>query len=352
MMFARVEFPGSLEPEELDSYLEKGWFRMGQTIFTTNFLSFKDQLYSAVWLRIALSRFTSDKTQQTLMKRNAAFRTEIRKAEIDSVKEDLYTKYKQVISFEASPSLSQLLFRDAGHSIYNTFEVNIYDHDKLIASGFFDMGKLSSAGIASIYDPDYKKHSLGKYLIYLKINYCIDQGLKYFYPGYFVPGYSFFDYKLAIGKPALEYLAFSSHQWLPLDLFSYNETPLQIMLDKLSGLQSALLQSRLEAKIAGYAYFDANLIPELKDAEMLDYPVFLYFTDSENNPLFLTVVVYDILDHRYHLIRCISYWKSQAPSLNDKIYSSHLLKTSEDLFSAEAPEALVSMLSSKISRAI
>ncbi|MBA4056534.1 MAG: arginyl-tRNA--protein arginylyltransferase, partial [Marivirga sp.] len=54
-MFAQVHSPEKLLPRELDAYLEQGWFRMGQTIFTTNFLNFKNEFYSALWLRIMLA---------------------------------------------------------------------------------------------------------------------------------------------------------------------------------------------------------------------------------------------------------------------------------------------------------
>jgi leucyl-tRNA---protein transferase len=46
-MFAQVHSPESLHPVELDRYLDNGWFRMGQTIFTTNFLNFNNELFSA-----------------------------------------------------------------------------------------------------------------------------------------------------------------------------------------------------------------------------------------------------------------------------------------------------------------
>ena len=171
-MFAEVHCPGILTPEELDHYLAHGWFRMGQTIFTTNFLNFKSNFYSALWLRIPLEDFSTDNTQQKLIKRNNRFRVEIQRASVTPIKEALFARYKQHISFEASASLHTLLFGKASTDIYNTQEVNIYHHDKLIASGFFDLGNTSAAGIASFYDPEYKKFSLGKHLIYLKIAYC------------------------------------------------------------------------------------------------------------------------------------------------------------------------------------
>ena len=42
-MFAQIAYPEELAPEELDKFLANGWFRMRQTIFTTNFLHFNQQ---------------------------------------------------------------------------------------------------------------------------------------------------------------------------------------------------------------------------------------------------------------------------------------------------------------------
>nr|GFD32934.1 hypothetical protein [Tanacetum cinerariifolium] len=52
--------------------------------------------------------------------------------------------------------------------------------------------------------PDYRKHSLGKYLLLLKTEYAREQQLAYYYPGYLVYGYSKFDYKLFASPEATE----------------------------------------------------------------------------------------------------------------------------------------------------
>src|SRR5688572_27360273 len=101
-MYGQVHSPETLSGDELDAYLEMGWFRMGQTIFTTNFLSFKNQFYSAIWLRVVLPRFSAEKTQQKLAKKNAGFATEIIPAHISAEKEALFAKYKSSVPFEAS----------------------------------------------------------------------------------------------------------------------------------------------------------------------------------------------------------------------------------------------------------
>ncbi len=206
--------PLGIKPAELDSLLALGWFRMQQTIFTTDILYFHDEAYEAVWLRVCLKDFISDKRYRILLKKNSGFRTEIIKAKITPQHEALYTSYKDSISFVTAPSLRWLLYGNSISDVYNTYMINVYDGNKLIGAGFFDLGDTSAAGICSIYDPAYKKYSLGKYMIYEKLFYCKNENFKFFYPGYFVPGYAMFDYKLEIGQAAIEYFDPYKKNWL------------------------------------------------------------------------------------------------------------------------------------------
>lgn len=337
-MFAQVQCPEILPAEQLDHYLEQGWFRMGQTIFTTNFLNFKSHLYSAIWLRIPLRDFSLDTTQKKLAKRNKRFRVEIQQAFITPEKEALFSAYRQSIHFEASASLRALLFGKSANNIYNTQEINVYNGNKLIAIGFFDLGKKSAAGISSFYDPAYKKYSLGKYLIYLKLEYCKNMAFEYFYPGYFVPGYPLFDYKLDIGKSVLQYLEFTSSRWKSIGEFSNTSTPLRIMEDKLTLLQRRLLEKGIQTQIMRYEFFDANLIPELEGIVLFDFPVFLYCYGLPGE----TPIVFDVLDNQYHWIKCKSVWASAAMGNPNEMYSTHVLKFDQDLLASNSPEVICS----------
>ncbi len=330
-MFAQARAPESLTPTKLDTYLEQGWYRMGQTIFTTNFIHFKSEMYSTVWLRVVLDEFATDSTQAKLFKRNAGFRTTIKQAEITTEKEELYARYKQSLPFNPSDSLQSLLFSSTHvSSIYTTYEVTVRDGDRLIAIGFFDIGETSAAGISSVYDPAYKKYSLGKYLIYLKMQYCKNQKLRYFYPGYFVPGYSFFDYKLTVARPALQFLQLRSQHWLPIENFSPENIPYQVMRDKLMSVQRLLAQQQHESRLVKYEFFDANLIPDLRDAGLFDFPAFLFCaTDVEGdvNPL----LVYDVRDACYHLLTCVPIWKPNETNPDDAFYSAYFLKAVQEI---------------------
>ncbi len=206
----------NIQPAQLDRFLSIGWFRIQQTIFTTDVLYFNDEAYFPVWLRVRLRDFEPDKKYRALQNKNDGFTTEIKKATITAEHEELYACYKKSITFDCAPDLHWLLYGSSTRNVYNTWMINMYDGEKLAGVGFFDLGLKSAAGISSVYDPAYKKFSAGRYMIYEKMLYCKEKKIKYFYPGYFVPGYPMFDYKLEIGKDALEYFNSVSKTWLPL----------------------------------------------------------------------------------------------------------------------------------------
>ncbi|HUZ57525.1 MAG TPA: hypothetical protein VMU83_01925 [Hanamia sp.] len=208
----------NIEPAKLDGFLSLGWFRMQQTIFTTDVLYFDGQIFDAVWLRLRIQDFVRDKKYKILTRKNKMFRTEIKKEKITPEHEALYNSYKQSIPFEGATSLHSLLYGDSVTNVYNTWMIDVYDDDTLIGTGCFDLGNKAAAGICSIYDPAYKKYSLGKFMIYEKIQFCKKKEIIFFYPGYFVPGYPLFDYKLEIGKPVIEYFKPGIRKW-----FSYYE---------------------------------------------------------------------------------------------------------------------------------
>lgn len=188
-------------------------------MFTTDELCFDGIIYDTIWLRVRLHDFCGDKKYKTLARKNSGFRIEINKALITPEHEALFTAYKKHIPFEGASSLHSLLHGDSDLNVFNTFMINMFDGDKLIGTGCFDLGNQSVEGIFSVYDPAYKNYSLGKFMIYEKMHFCKREGFTYFYPGYFVPGYPMFDYKKEIGREALEYLDRGKNEWYPMERF-------------------------------------------------------------------------------------------------------------------------------------
>src|SRR5262245_55429246 len=121
-MFEQVRYPQYLKPKQLDQLLAIGWFRMGQSIFTTNYVMFEKGIYRTVWLRHVLKDYVLTSTFTKLRKRNKDIRVEIKQACITETHENLFALYKSSISFEASSSLQQLLngYVYTPAQIYNT----------------------------------------------------------------------------------------------------------------------------------------------------------------------------------------------------------------------------------------
>ncbi|MEL7222350.1 MAG: arginine-tRNA-protein transferase, partial [Bacteroidota bacterium] len=280
-VFAEKHYPESLPPITLDYYLEKGWYRMGQSIFTTHFLCFEETLYSAIWVRLDLHQHQYSKSQRKLLRRNAKqFRIAYSPLRITREKEVLYQKYKANFSGYIARSLTESLLDEEEGNLYQTIEAQVYDGDRLVALSFFDIGHNASASILGIYDPDYESYSLGYYTMLLEMQYCVDHNLRYYYPGYVVPGYRRFDYKLRIGQ--VDYLQLSSYSWVPFDGLGSEDTPLSIMHHQLTTLGHALDALNVPNKVYWYPLFEANLFGMLQGA-YLDFPVILNLGSYNSN---------------------------------------------------------------------
>lgn len=219
--------PKHLTHSQLDDFLARGWYRMHQTIFTTNYIVDEDKHYRVFWLRYNLQYYIQQKNNLKIATRNQHFTVAIKPFALTAELEDLYHQYRNTITFEGAPSVKQWLFYDDQETnIYDSHLIEVRDNGKLIAAGVFDKGAQSIAGILNFYDPEYKKYSLGKYLILLKLDYAVKEGYKYYYPGYLVYGYPKFNYKLFIGEDFTEVYLPELKRWFP-----YNKQLLDITVD-------------------------------------------------------------------------------------------------------------------------
>ena len=208
--------PDFLSPNELDQLLSIGWYRMHQTIFTTSHLRNDEKYYRVYWLRYPLAEIREHPSHRRIRNSNQSFHYAIDDfTEIQPDHEELYSRYRASIDFQGALSIEQCLFGDNGveRNIYQTKCISVYDHEKLIACGYFDLGKLAGTSILHCFDPAYKNKSLGKYMMLLTMDYLNLAGFDLYYPGYLVSGIPKMDYKLFIGKEATQYYEPGSKTW-------------------------------------------------------------------------------------------------------------------------------------------
>jgi leucyl-tRNA---protein transferase len=173
-------------------------------LFTCQFVPFDGRLYTAHWLRVVLPRVEWGPEPRRLLRRNAHFAASIQPFQLTTEHEELYARYRSAITFDAAPTVEAVLLGGSEHNVFNTYIIELRDGHRLIAAGIFDRGYRSVAGILNFYDPAYRQHSLGKYLLLLKTDYARRLQLDYYYPGYVVHDYPKFDYKLWLSPAATE----------------------------------------------------------------------------------------------------------------------------------------------------
>ncbi|HMU46543.1 MAG TPA: hypothetical protein PKC72_09255 [Chitinophagaceae bacterium] len=208
-----IYFPEQLSGKELDVLLAKGWYRMGQSIFTTHYLLKEDGIFRVFWLRYNLKKIKISKSSQRIININKRFRTSFQPMKLSDELEELYKIYKSSIDFDPAASVQQWLYGEQTTDVYDSCLIEVRDNDLLIAAGIFDKGQKSIAGIMNFFHPEYKKYSLGKYLMLIKTAYAIESGMRWYYPGYLIYGYPKFNYKLFIDKENAEIYIPEENSW-------------------------------------------------------------------------------------------------------------------------------------------
>ena len=157
------------------------------------------------------------KSQQKIITNNSKFSIEIKPLLVTEELEALYSLYTSSVSFHASASVSHFLYDEGQTAAFDTHVIEIRDNNTLIAAGIFDKGNQSIAGLINFYHPDYKKYSLGKYLMLLKINHARTLGKTWYYPGYIIYGNPKFDYKLFADQNAADIYLPEFDSWICYD---------------------------------------------------------------------------------------------------------------------------------------
>jgi arginine-tRNA-protein transferase len=339
--------PKKLSKKELDDYLARGWYRLGAQIFTCQYLFFKEKLFSPVWIRLPLKDYTFRKRLRKIFNRNRRkFTVVIQPQNLTHEKQDLYQKYRKSFHSPIAVTLVYNLQDSARTTIYDTQEICIYHEDKLVACSFFDIGENSLASILGIYDPDYQQDSLGFYSMLLEIEWGLENGYEYYYPGYIVPQYDKFDYKLRIGKPEeLEFFDLRTSTWKAQSLYDENETITLETRQKLLQLSYLLMDNEVSSHLLFYPCYEPYLVKRF-GIESMKSPLFLScFSDYFVQPQYL--IFYDYFKQTFGFYDC-SISASNTEQSDDKGENAgemlDFLKNPKLVFETKSPQDIVIFL--------
>lgn len=201
----------------LDEYLALGFYRMQHIIFTTHHtrLDLGGNSVPVFWLRTLLPQVQEQPSAIAIRKKCAAFSVTYKKATITPETEALYSLYRESVNFSTSETSRSYLHQFEFENPFDSWMVEVRDATRLIAVGYFDKGSTAIAGILNFYHPEYKKYSLGKYLILKKMDFAIENKMPWYYTGYISTANTKFDYKLFPDATAVEVYLPVENKWLP-----------------------------------------------------------------------------------------------------------------------------------------
>lgn len=215
--------PDSLTGEELDTYLAMGYYRMQQRIFTLEFTDdpITGEIRNAWWLRFPISGLREHASHRRMRRRNRSFHFRVIHDFLPTPEDEvLYARYLETVPFDGYPSIHEAMFSIGDGSPSNVFDtraIALYDGERPVAMGIFDVGSRAGSSILHFYDPAYARYSPGKYLILLTVDYLKGLGCEWYYPGYVICGVPRFDYKLFLGRDTAAYFDPVDESWKPFD---------------------------------------------------------------------------------------------------------------------------------------
>lgn len=251
-MLFDVIYPYKISSSYLDRLLAQGWFRHGQCFQKPGLICIDDVVCDVLNIRLNLKDHSFSKSQQKLLRKNdKRFIVKIEKASITDKKENLYQKNQFRFKGFLTESLNDFLTFGYEETLFNTYEVAVFDNKKLVAFSYFDLGKNTMAALLGIIDWNYKRESLGIYTMLKELEFAKQKKLKFYYPGPITVQSNTFDYKLKLGD--FFYLA-KTKRWRKLidkktDTFFAN-----IINEKTAELEQILKQKEITHKTYVYPF--------------------------------------------------------------------------------------------------
>ena len=208
----------------LDEYLALGYYRIGNMLFTAqavhNGYYGKSRIMMVVfWLRTLVNTVAENKATRSIKNKCSGFTVVYKKATITEEIEELFSLYRSQIDFETTSSCSEYFNNKLLENYFDSWMIEIRDGIKLIAIGYFDKGDKAIMGILNFYHPDYRKFSLGKFLMLQKIDYALANNIVYYYTGYISTENTKFDYKLFPDVNAIEVYMPIEKKWDPVTFY-------------------------------------------------------------------------------------------------------------------------------------
>ena len=330
----RIIRPDTLSPTTLDELLAKGWYRIGQSFISCDFVNMEQGIRGVIWTRVPLATYSFRKSLRKLIRKvERKYEVSVQPCVMDEEHQRVYSAYLAVAPGERPEDLREARSSNANYDLFDTREVSIRLDGELVAFSWFDLGEATLQSVMGVYDPRHAEDSLGFYTMLKEVEFGLEHDLDYFYSGYILCDDPAMDYKLRTGH--IEFLDRTTDTWVDEANFDVDRSnPLGKTRRALEELSTLVGQLPYDIYINEHFSLGASS-PAL--AACLAYPEAIVFARPGNSPTML-VVGYDTVADHYELLQCAR--ATLTSQLTGQVILSDLLITTRSIGAWRDPHAL------------
>lgn len=224
-------------------------------------LLFNDALYSNINLRFPLSTYQLPKSLRKNFKKNTErFSVKVGVFNLRSEFDELWREHQKRFVNSGIENL-QDYFECHYINRFDTFQIEVYDQNRLVALSFLDIGENSMMSLLGLFAVDYQQYSLGLFTMTIELTMAKQLPLAYYYPGYVLDKPSVFDYKFRLGVNC-ERFDWHSATWKPYNR-EYFPTMASLTVSQSEALAEALTRYEIGFARRWYQFYTWPYQPSL-----------------------------------------------------------------------------------------
>ena len=179
----------------MDQLWAAGWRHFGEMFFRYSLSMDEDQIKTITPLRLDLQAFQLSKSQRRVMRRNADLRCEFVPASLSVEAREMFHRHKNRFQENVPDELDTFLSYEPATRPNRCLECRVSEGETLVALSFLDLGSEATSAVYGMFEPEHSWRSLGIFTMLCEIQFSLDRGCRYYYPGYATQEPSAYDYK-------------------------------------------------------------------------------------------------------------------------------------------------------------
>lgn len=184
-------FSSRLHPEFYHDLMDNGFRRSGLLFYRP----ICPECSECRPIRVPVQNFLFSKSFRRVLRKNQDVEIRIQKPRLTEEKNRLYQAYLQgqhhVVVPPKATETKEFLYTTG----VNTIEFEYRMRGKLVAAAIGDVSKRSFSSVYAYYDPGMGSRSLGTFSALQEILFCQQQGIPYYYLGFYIAGCASMSYK-------------------------------------------------------------------------------------------------------------------------------------------------------------